>query len=144
MILLLIVAGAVGYWSWRGGQLRSLHFGDVAAVVAALCGIRMLGHGEAPVGLLAIAGAAGWAWLRNRRLPIAAARTEADEPSVADALRLLDLPADADKATIERAHRRLIGRVHPDAGGSTELARRVNGARDSLIAELSRRAPRAS
>ncbi|HEY0327355.1 MAG TPA: molecular chaperone DnaJ, partial [Allosphingosinicella sp.] len=31
-------------------------------------------------------------------------------------------------------HRRLIARVHPDAGGSEELARRINAARDALIA----------
>lgn len=144
MILLLIVAGAVGVWAWRSGQLRALRFGDVAAGIAALCGVRMLGHGEAPIGLLAIAGAAGWAWLRNRPTRPTAASADPDTPPLAEARRLLELPEDADRATIERAHRRLIGRVHPDAGGSTELARRVNGARDILIAELSRRSPRAS
>ena len=45
---------------------------------------------------------------------------------------------------IRTAFREAGKTVHPDAGGSTELARRVNGARDILIAELSRRAPRAS
>lgn len=144
MILLLIVAGATGIWAWRNGQLQALRFGDVAAVIAALCGVRMLGHGEAPIGLLAMAGAAGWAWLRKRPAAAGSANAEVDAPSLADARRLLDLPMDADRAAVERAHRRLIGRVHPDAGGSTELARRVNGARDILIAELSRQAPRAS
>jgi chromosome partitioning protein len=144
MMLLLIVAGAVGWWSWRSGQLQALRFGDVAAGVAALCGIRMLGHGEAPLGLLAIAGAAGWTWLRNHPAPRPAERAGADAPSLSEARSLLDLPAGADRDTIERAHRRLIGRVHPDAGGSTELARRVNMARDMLIAELGRTPPRAS
>jgi hypothetical protein len=144
MILLLIVTAAVGVWAWRSGQLRALRFGDVAAVIAALCGVRMLGHGEAPVGLLAIAGAAGWAWLRKRPTAAGSAYAEVDTPSLAEARRLLDVPTNADRAAVERAHRRLIGRVHPDAGGSTELARRVNGARDILIAELSRRPPRAS
>jgi DnaJ family protein C protein 19 len=44
-------------------------------------------------------------------------------------------------ATIEdirAAHRRLITKVHPDAGGSAGLATRVNAARDALIAELKR------
>jgi DnaJ family protein C protein 19 len=138
MILLLIVAAAIGYWSWRSGQLQALRFGDVAAVVAALCGVRMLGHGETSIGLLAIAGAAGWGWLRNRAPQGTPPRADSDTISLAEARRLLDLPADADRTTIERAHRRLIGRVHPDAGGSTELARRVNGARDILLADLSR------
>ena len=144
MILLLIVAAAVGYWAWRDGQLRSLRFADVAAVVAALVGVRMLGHGEAAIGVLAIAGAAGWGWLRNRPAATPATRAGTEPTSLAEARRLLDVPVDADRGMVERAHRRIIGRVHPDAGGSTELARRVNGARDTLIAELNRRPPGAA
>lgn len=143
MTLLLLIAAVIGVWAWRSGQLRALRFGDVAAVIAALCGVRMLGHGEASLGIAAIAGAAGWAWLR-RRSPAPLGREPDPGPSLTEARGLLDLPADADRAMIERAHRRLIGRVHPDAGGSTELARRVNGARDALIAELNHRTPRAS
>lgn len=60
--------------------------------------------------------------------------------SPADARRLLDLSAEADERAIAQAHRRLIARVHPDVGGSEELARRVNVARDTLLAELARRA----
>ena len=142
MTLLILIAAAIGAWAWRSGQLRALRFGDVAAVVAALCGIRMLGHGEAPLGAIALAGAAGWAWLRSR--PGGANAGDGEPATLAEARGLLDLPPDADRTMIERAHRRLIGRVHPDAGGSTELARRVNGARDALLADLNRRPPRAS
>jgi curved DNA-binding protein CbpA len=63
---------------------------------------------------------------------------------VEDARRLLGVSEGADAAEIRAAHRRLIARVHPDAGGSAELARRVNVARDTLIAEMNRRTPRAS
>ncbi len=35
--------------------------------------------------------------------------------------------------TIRAAHPRLIAGVHPDRGGSAELARRVNAARDLLL-----------
>ena len=46
---------------------------------------------------------------------------------------------------IRDAHRRLIAKVHPDAGGSAELAHRVNAARDALLAEtMNRKPPRAS
>lgn len=62
----------------------------------------------------------------------------------ADARALLGLGAEAGLADIREAHRRLIARVHPDTGGSTGLANRVNAARDALIAELNRRASRAS
>lgn len=56
-------------------------------------------------------------------------------PSPAEARALLDLPVSATRDEIVAAHRRLIARVHPDAGGTTALAARVNAARDVLIAE---------
>ena len=62
----------------------------------------------------------------------------------ADARRLLGLDEAASLEEVRAAHRRLIARVHPDAGGSAELAERVNAARDTLIAEMNRRTPRAS
>ncbi len=52
----------------------------------------------------------------------------------ADALAILDLPPGADVEAIRQAHRRLIGQVHPDRGGSADLTRRVNAARDLLLA----------
>ena len=134
MTALLLLAAAVAWWAWRSGQLRALRFGDVAAAVAALCGVRLLGRGEAPVGIAVIAAAAGWAWLRARSAP-----PLPDASSVEEARGLLELPADAGRAEIERAYRRVIARVHPDAGGSNELARRVTGARDALLADLERR-----
>ena len=62
----------------------------------------------------------------------------------AEARALLGLDESASLADIREAHRRLIAKVHPDAGGSAELATRVNMARDALVAEAGRRSPRAS
>lgn len=62
----------------------------------------------------------------------------------AEARRLLGVSDQATLAEIRDAHRRLIAKVHPDAGGSAELATRVNAARDALIDDLNRRTPRAS
>jgi hypothetical protein len=50
-----------------------------------------------------------------------------------EAARFLGIASDADSATINEAHRRLIAKVHPDAGGNAELAARVNLARDTLL-----------
>jgi hypothetical protein len=57
----------------------------------------------------------------------------------AEARTLLGLSEGASLDDIRAAHRRLIARVHPDAGGSAGLATRVNAARDALIDELKRR-----
>ena len=87
-------------------------------------------------GAALMAGALLWAAYRR-------GRCVASMP-VEDARALLGVGADASLAEIRDAHRRLIARVHPDAGGSAELAQRVNAARDALVAELNRRTPRAS
>ncbi|MEH3157943.1 MAG: J domain-containing protein [Sphingomonas taxi] len=50
-----------------------------------------------------------------------------------DALRMLDLPAGADESQIREAHRRRIAETHPDRGGSAELTRELNAARDLLL-----------
>ena len=61
-----------------------------------------------------------------------------DTMNAADARALLGVDKQATLEEIREAHRRLIARVHPDAGGSAELAHRVNAARDTLVAERSR------
>ncbi|MDP5280908.1 J domain-containing protein [Sphingomonas sp. DG1-23] len=50
-----------------------------------------------------------------------------------EARAILGITADADEETIRNAHRRLVSAVHPDKGGSEELTRRINAARDTLL-----------
>ena len=50
-----------------------------------------------------------------------------------EARAILGIPAEADEAAIRAAHRRLVTAVHPDKGGSAELTRRINAARDTLL-----------
>jgi hypothetical protein len=57
----------------------------------------------------------------------------------AEARELLNIHVGATADEIKAAHRRMMTRVHPDAGGSAGLATRVNAARDTLMAELKRR-----
>lgn len=63
----------------------------------------------------------------------AAGGTAARLMSRADAYRILGLPADADDEAVRAAHRRLIKVLHPDHGGSSDLAAQVNRARDLLL-----------
>jgi DnaJ homolog subfamily C member 19 len=50
-----------------------------------------------------------------------------------EAAKLLGVAADADNDAVLEAHRRLIAKVHPDAGGNAELASRINLARDTIL-----------
>lgn len=79
--------------------------------------------------LLAGIGLLIWFWLRGKLTR----RPPQPTMNVAEALRLLALPAEATPDEIRAAHRRLIARVHPDAGGSAELAGKINAARDLLL-----------
>lgn len=58
--------------------------------------------------------------------------------TAADARALLGVSSAASIDDIRDAHRRLIAKVHPDSGGSAELAARVNLARDTLVGDVSR------
>ena len=68
---------------------------------------------------------AGW-WLFLRK-PKRAAMGEAE------ARKVLGVGRDADSDAVRAAHRRLVAAVHPDRGGSAELTRQLNAARDTLL-----------
>ncbi len=127
MLLVLMAAAAIGYWAWKTREGQAMRIGDVAAVVAALIGLRLLSRGSELQGLVALAGAGWWLWFRRQ------GGAAGDGMSLAEARRLLDVPGDATREEIRAAHRRLIARVHPDVGGSADLAHRVNAARDLLL-----------
>jgi hypothetical protein len=134
--LLVLVLGGLG-WAWWTGRLKGYTYEDGVALALFLLGVRMLTTGRLLPGAALMAGSILWAAWRRRPRPAPAMHVE-------DARRLLGVSQDASLADIRDAHRRLIAKVHPDAGGSAELANRVNVARDTLVAEMNRRTPRAS
>ena len=134
--LLLLLGAGIG-WAWWTGRLKGLTYEDGIAAALFLLGLRFMTTGRVLPGALLMAAAMFWVAWRRRRVAAPAMPIE-------DARRLLGVAPDASLAEIRDAHRRLIAKVHPDSGGSAELANRVNVARDTLLAEASRGTPRAS
>jgi hypothetical protein len=137
MGLLILLAAAGLLWAFATGRLKGFTYEDGIAAASFLLGLSLFTKGRLILGAALMAGALLWAAWRRQR-------PSAKPMPVADARRLLGVAEGATLQEIRDAHRRLIAKVHPDAGGSAELAHRVNAARDALLAEMNRKPPRAS
>ena len=105
---------------------------------------RALIAGLAAVAAVASALRGGWipslffvalsAWLANASRPTRSSPgvPERGGMSLREAREILGVGEDAGKAEIDAAYRRLMRRAHPDQGGSTGLASKLNAARDRL------------
>ena len=130
-ILLPILAVAL-IWAWWTGKLKQFSLDDAIGATVFILGLRLLTTGKILPGAVLMAGGLLYVGFRRGRF-----RHETTMP-LEDARRLLGVPEGASIADIRAAQRRLIAKVHPDAGGSEELARRINAARDALIAAHTR------
>lgn len=135
--MLFLLAAAILGWAWYAGKLKGFTYEDGIAAVVFLLGLRLLTTGRLLPGAVLMAGSLLWGAHRRRQL-------SKPTMTVVEARALLGVDEAATLADIRAAHRRLITRVHPDTGGSAELANRINVARDTLVAEMNRRTPRAS
>ena len=136
--LILLAAGGL-LWAWATGRLKGFTYEDGVAATLFLLGLSLMTKHQVLPGAILMSGAILWA--AHRR---ASGGRKPKPMPVEDARRLLGVGEAASLEEIRTAHRRLIAKVHPDLGGSAELAERVNVARDTLVAEMNRRTPRAS
>ena len=137
MNLAWLVLGAIGVWalirlgrhSERRGRAQwrvaATLFSAVLIGAGALAAVR--GAWLPAAGLI---GAGLWLTIASRQR-VVSARSEA--MSEAEARSLLGVAATATPQEINIAWKRLMGRAHPDQGGTEGLASRLNAARDRLL-----------
>lgn len=128
-LLAILVIGLV-IWAMATGKVPKPDKRQTAALALGAIGVALLARGKAlPAAALIAAGMALWPW--GTKAAVTSANMSAEE-----ARALLGVAADADAETIRAAHRRLIGQTHPDKGGTEELARRINRARDIALSAI--------
>jgi len=166
-ILVLGIFGLV-FAYWLSGmpperRRRTLRNSALIALALVLVGLAVTGRAHWLVGLLgaalpfvrrlalSLAQAKLFAWLGgkvtgapppNGAGPSGRGGERRPPPSVemdaAEARRTLGVGEDAGPDEIREAHRRLMQRMHPDRGGSPELASRINRAKDVLLGSRSK------
>ena len=137
MGLIWLVLVGIGLWALirlgrqtegpRRGQWRVAATVISAALLAG--GALALSKGVWITGA-ALIGAGLWLTVSSR---VRAVAPRPAELSDAEARSILGVGADATVEDIQSAWRRLMGRAHPDQGGTEGLAARLNAARDRLL-----------
>jgi DnaJ domain len=122
--------GTVLQGAWKGRQLSEL---SVDALLDLLAECRV-NDAESAQLVEAYLDRARPDW---RETPGQSTTSQAPSSSAAmtreEACRILEVEPNADADTIRDAHRRLMMKMHPDMGGSSYLAAKINQAKDVLL-----------
>jgi hypothetical protein len=135
-LIWLVLAGIVVWALIRLGRQtegpRRGHWRVAATLVSAALlvgGVLALTKG-AWVSGAGLVGAALWLVVASRMRTAAVKREAIGD---AEARSILGVPLGAEPEVINAAWRRLMGRAHPDQGGTEGLAAKLNAARDRLL-----------
>lgn len=138
--LALVLIGVAG-WLIFSGKLSRMTGKDGAMLGLAIVGAVMTARGSTIWGAIPLGVAAFYALRRwsaaNPRKAFAPPPSVPEPEAVREARALLGVEANATAEDIRAAHRRLIAKIHPDAGGTEALAEKINEARSILLQHLS-------
>ncbi|CAN5259901.1 molecular chaperone DnaJ [soil metagenome] len=138
MGLIWLALAAIAVWALvRLGRQsetpRRGHWRIAATLLGAvlLAGSVLAGSHGAWFATAGMAGAGLYLIFTSRIRPVAA--PSSGRMSEAEARSILGVAAGASPEAVNAAWRRLMGRAHPDQGGTEGLASRLNAARDRLL-----------
>lgn len=137
MIYLLLGIGAFALLVWAGRRAQPyLARPEWKIVAGSMAGIALIAGGllavtgrMVPGAVLAGLGLVLAVTARRGALPA----PTLDKTELAEAREILGVAANATREEIQAAYGRLIRAVHPDVGGTSGLAARLNAARDRLL-----------
>lgn len=135
-LIWLVLVGIVVWALVRLGRQtegrRSGHWRITATLFSAamLAGGALAAFRSAWIPAAALIGAALWLTIASRQRAVA---PRTDAMSESEARSMLGVATDATPPEINAAWKRLMGRAHPDQGGTEGLAQRLNAARDRLL-----------
>lgn len=137
MSLVWLALAAIAVWALvrlgrQGERPGRGHWRVAATLLGAvlLAGAVLAGSRGAWLPAAGLGGAGLWFLVASRQRPVPA---RAEGMTDAEARSLLGVAPDASRAEINAAWKRLMGRAHPDQGGTEGLAARLNAARDHLL-----------
>jgi hypothetical protein len=136
--LIWLALGAIALWALvrlgrQGEGPAPGHWRVAATLISAVLlggGVLLAARGAwLPAG--GLIGAGLWLTLASRKRDVPVRTGEA--LSEGEARSILGVSSDASPEAVNAAWRRLMGRAHPDQGGTEGLAARLNAARDRLL-----------
>ena len=148
ILALLMAFGAAGWLLWR--MARGESSGGDKQNVTLLKGVAFLVLAAAlfavklwPLAFMTIVAAAavtGIETWRDRVIRAEKARDAAPVPKqgmdASEAASILGVAETATEEEVRAAHKKLIGQLHPDKGGTDYLAAKINDARDILLGRM--------
>ncbi len=140
LIVSLLLLGAILY---LGGWLKKASFAPLSAKIRKNSGVLVVGGAALlltrNIGLAVLSGMLAYSLFSRAGRMFDPGSRDAPSPrsmGLEEAYRVLELKRSATREDVQTAYRNMMKRNHPDQGGSTYIASKLNEAKDILLKSL--------
>jgi hypothetical protein len=134
-VLVVLIIVALGWAVWKGKLTKA----QLPPILLGVAGAFLAARGNLLFGVAAIGVAVTWYRGLTWRL-FGTKATQSDQYAIDKARFMLGVSRFDNADFIKERHRALIGKNHPDTGGSESRAKELNEARDLLLRDLETKA----